>query len=35
MEDERLSDLLALGMPSDGQVRLTIKGEFFDPAFAD
>lgn len=35
LEDERLSDLLALGMPSDGQVRLTIKGEFFDPAFAD
>ncbi|MEK6286005.1 MAG: hypothetical protein AABO57_09720 [Acidobacteriota bacterium] len=34
LEDERLSDLVALGMPTDGQVRLTIKGEFFDPAFA-
>lgn len=35
LEDERLADLIALGMSTDGQVRLTIGGEFYDPIFAD
>ncbi|MEN3334267.1 MAG: hypothetical protein V7641_3632 [Blastocatellia bacterium] len=35
IEDEKLSDLIALGMPSEDHVRLTIRGEFFDAIFTD
>lgn len=35
LEDDQLSVLIALGMPPEGHVRLTIKGEFFDTDFAD
>jgi hypothetical protein len=35
LEDERLPDLVALGMPPEDHIRLTIKGEFFDADFAD